>query len=317
LQFSDRLFRFRPNAKAETRYRALPGFGNGTRIVALNIVKPLHTQILASATNSALSAFALRHSVGLGLYRGRNHIENGSGTLFKFGSRYFIATAAHCIKRLDLSNIRIAYCESKYSDRFTLVRKGTLGGEKGDPYDVGYLELDKRVVDCTPAEFLTLDQVTLEHDPVESLVFLFGFPSEIVPKDEVTKQRRFRLRYLGLQTLMAKPDSLPGFVNQDTDLVLMCSEEGVSGHNRKRHLVPNPEGISGGGIWIYNPNLASPLIGAHNARFIGIQKSWSKPQRLVVGNKAISLLRLLWRDYPELREILNQNPWTQRAGIET
>ena len=108
---------------------------------------------------------------------------------------------------------------------------------------------------------------------MESLAFLFGFPSEMVPKDEVIKHRRFRLRYLGLQTVIAKPDSLPAFVNKDTDIVLMYPEEAVSGHNRQRHLVPNPEGISGGGIWVYNPNLASPLIGSHNARFIGIQKS--------------------------------------------
>lgn len=295
----------------------MPGFRNGTRIVALNMENSLDTEILASATNSALSHFVFRHSVGLGLYRSRNYIENGSGTLFKIGSRYFIATAAHCIKRLDLANIRIAYCETKYSDQFTLAKKGTLGGDTGDPYDVGYLELDRRVVERTPAEFLTLDQVALEHDPVESLVFLFGFPSEIVPKDEAIKQRRFRLRYLGLLTLMAKPDLLPDFVNQDTDLVLMYPEEAVSGHKRRRQLVPNPEGISGGGIWIYNPNLASPVIGAHNARFIGIQKSWFEPQRVVIGNKVISFLRLLGRDYPELREMLNQNPGIQRVGIET
>jgi hypothetical protein len=217
--FLTAFFRFRPNAKGRGAIGALPGFGNGTRIVALNIVNLLHTQIIASATNSALSAYALRHSVGLGLYRARNHIENGSGTLLKFESRYFIATAVHCIKWLDLANIRIAYCESKYSDRFTLVRKGTLGGEKGDRHDVGYLELDKRVVHYTLAEFLTLDQVTPEHDAVESLVFLFGFPSEIVPKNEVTKQRRFRLRYLGLQTLMAKPDSIPP---SSTRILISC-----------------------------------------------------------------------------------------------
>lgn len=294
----------------------MPGFKNATRIVALSMENHLDTEILASATNSALSDFALRHSVGLGLYRRRNDIENGSGTLFKIGSRYFIATAAHCIKKLDLASIRIAYRESRYSDRFTLAKKGTLGGEKGNPYDVGYLELDRRVVERTPAEFLTLDQVALEHDR-ESLVFLFGFPSEIVSKDEAIKQRQFRLRYLGLLTFMAKPDSLPAFVNQDTDLVLMYPEKAVSGHKRRHHLVPNPNGISGGGFWIYNPNLASPLIGAHNARFIGIQKSWFEPQRVVIGNKVISFLRLLGRDYPELRDMLNQNPGIQRVGIET
>jgi hypothetical protein len=43
---------------------------------------------------------------------------------------------------------------------------------------------------------------------------------------------------------------------------------------------------------------------------------WFRPQRVVIGNKAISLLGLLGRDYPELKEMLNQNPGIQRAGIE-
>jgi hypothetical protein len=279
---------------------------------------PSHTEksqaILASATNSALSNFALRHSVGLGLYRDRNYIENASGTLFKIESHYFIATAAHCIKRLDLASIRVAYSESKYSDQFTLAKKGTLGGEKNDPYDVGYLELDRRVVERTPAEFLTLDQIGLDYDLEESLVFLFGFPSEIARKNEAIEQRRFRLRSLGLLTLMSQAESWPDCVNHDIDLVLMYPEQAVLGHERRHHSVPHPGGISGGGIWIYNPNLASPLVGAHNARFIGIQKSWFEPHRVAIGNKVISFLRLLARDYPDLRDILNQNASTQRAG---
>ena len=270
--------------------------------------------VLTSATNSALSNFALRHSVGLGLYRGGNYIENASGTLFKIESHYFIATAAHCIKEVDLANIRVAYREGKYSDQFTLAKKGTLGGAKDDPYDVGYLELDRHVVERTPAEFLTIDQIALDYDPAGSLVFLFGFPSEIVPKDEAIKQRRFRLRSLGLLTLMARGDSVPECVDQDVDLVLMYPEQAVLGHERQHHPVPNPEGISGGGIWIYNPNVASPIVGAHSARLIGIQKSWFEPQRIAIGNKVISFLKVLARDYPDLRSTLNLNGRTERAG---
>jgi hypothetical protein len=272
--------------------------------------------ILQSATNSALSNFALRHSVGLGLYRGRNYIENGSGTLFKIESRYFIATAAHCIKGLDLENIRVAYMESKHSAQFILAKKGTLGGERNDPYDVGYLELDSRVAGQTPAEFLTLDQIAFDYDRPDSLVFLFGFPSQIVPKDEATKQRRFGLRSLGLLTLLSKADSAPDCINQDIDLVLMYPAQAVFGPERRQQSVPSPVGISGGGIWIYDPNLASPIVGAHNARFIGIQKSWFESHRVAIGNKVTSFLTLLARDYPDLKDITFRTRLrAQGAGI--
>ena len=58
-------------------------------------------------------------------------------------------------------------------------------------------------------------------------------------------------------------------------------------------------------MWIYDPNLANPLIGVHNACFIGIQKSWFAPQRAAIGNKVINLLRLVADDFLDLKDILN------------
>jgi hypothetical protein len=104
---------------------------------------------------------------------------------------------------------------------------------------------------------------------------------------------------------MAKADSIPSFVNPDIDVVLEYPERAALGHRRQLHSVPHPDGISGGSMWIYHPNLANPIVGVHNARFIGIQKSWFAPQRVAIGNKIITLLRLVARDYPDLRDIVN------------
>ena len=268
--------------------------------------------ILASTTNSALSNFALRHSVGLGLYSGGGRVENASGTLLKIGFHYLIATAAHCIRDIDLTSIRVAYREKNFSDQFTLTRKGALGGAKGDHFDIGYLEVDKSIVEHTPAEFLTLDHIAFGYNPVEALAFLFGFPSKLVPKEEAL-ERRFRLRSLGLLTVVAKGDSIPGVVDRDIDVVLIYPEQGVLGEQRQLHSVPHPEGISGGSMWIYDPNLANPLLGVHNARFIGIQKSWLPSRRIAIGNKVIYLLQLIARDYPDLRDIIEQKIGTAVA----
>ena len=261
--------------------------------------------IQASATNTALSDFALRHSVGLGLYSRGDNPRSASGTLLKIDSHYFIATAAHCIRGIDLADIRVAYREKDYSAQFRLIGKGTLGGARGDPFDVGYLEVDKGVAEHTPAEFLTLNHVAVEYDPAESLAFLFGFPTELIPKGEA-RERRFRLKSLGLLTLLARDEFIPDFVNRDIDVVLIYPEQGVLGEQRQLHSLPDPQGISGGSMWIYYPNVANPLIGVHNAWFIGIQKSRFAPRRAAIGNKVINLLRLVAGDYLDLRDILNQ-----------
>lgn len=185
-----------------------------------------------------------------------------------------------------------------------MVKKGAIGGTEGDPYDVGYLELERSVTVCTSAEFLTIDQIALDYDPTESALFLFGFPSELIPKNEA-KQRRFRLRSLGLLTVAGTGNTVPKRMEASIDIMLAYPEQAPSGAETQGYSAPDPEGVSGGGIWIYNPNLASLVTGSHDARFIGIQKSWFRQKRLVLGNKVISFLRLLARDYPDVRETLN------------
>ena len=99
---------------------------------------------------------------------------------------------------------------------------------------------------------------------------------------------------------------IPDFVDKSRDIVIEYPEQAVHGSGRGRHFVPDPEGISGGGLWIYNPNSDSGVFGSHNARFIGIQKSWFKSQRIAIGNRIIVWLRLLARDYPDLRQAVNE-----------
>ncbi len=259
----------------------------------------------ADNVNSPLYEFALRHSVGLGLYRNKNHIENGSGTLFRIESRYFIATAAHCVQDLSLDKIRVAYRENKYSDKFALLRKGSIGGTNMDRRDVAYLELGRSTADNTPAEFLAIDQIELEYKATDSMGFLFGFPSELVPKDAAL-ERRFRLRALGLWTLLVNEDNdqFPEFADKNTEIVVEYPESGLKSNPEKRHPLPHPEGISGGSIWAYNPDRNSRAVGSHNARLIGIQKSWLKPRRLAIGNKIGCLLKLIADDYPDVRGAL-------------
>jgi hypothetical protein len=260
--------------------------------------------ILLAKTNSALSDFALRHSVGLALYSAKKYPNVASATLLMVGSHLFAATAAHCIKETDLPKIRVAYKQLGDSAHFTLIRKGMLGGLSDDPLDVGYLEIDRSVTEEVPVEFLTLDNLALEYQPEGSLAFLFGFPAALVPPDEA-QRRTFRFRSLGLLTLIATDYGIPDFVNREVDIVLVYPERVTVDEQLDLQSIPNPIGISGGSMWIYDPNLANPLVGVHNARLVGIQKSWFEPKRIAIGNKVINLLRLIARDYPDVKDILN------------
>jgi hypothetical protein len=261
--------------------------------------------ILASQINSAFSNFALRYSVGLALYSGGEYPEVASATLLTIGNHLFALTAAHCIKKMDLAKIRVAYKELDYSVHFGFIGKGLLGGEIGDPFDVGYLEIGQSVTEKVPVEFLTLDRVALDYQLEESIAFLFGFPAKLVHPNEA-QRRTFEFRSLGLLTFIATGNTFQNLINSEIDIALIYPEKGAVGEHLYLQQVPNPKGMSGGSMWIHYPNLANPIAGLHNARLIGIQNSWFERERIAKGNKLIYLLRLIAQDYPELKDILNQ-----------
>ena len=101
-------------------------------------------------------------------------------------------------------------------------------------------------------------------------------------------------------------EMIPDFIDPSINVVLKYPEEGLVGEEEQLQSLPDPGGISGGSMWIYDPNLANPIVGIHNARFIGIQKSWFPPKRIAIGNKVIYLLRLIAQDYPDLRDLLGR-----------
>jgi hypothetical protein len=221
------------------------------------------------------------------------------------GDHFFAVTAAHCIRSTQVTQMRVAYRERDYSSHFAFFKKGTLGGSNDDPVDVGYLEIDHSLTQEIPVEFLTLDHLSIEHEPESSVAFLFGFPAKLIPLDKA-QQRTFVFRPLGLLTLTATQDSIPNFVDSKLNIVLRYPEQGAVGEQSLPLSLPDPHGISGGSIWVYDPNLANPLIGVHNARLVGIQSSWSETKRIAIGNRIVNLLRLLARDYPDIRDILFQ-----------
>lgn len=256
-------------------------------------------EILTSQMNSAFANFLFRRSVGLLLYFKNNQIKTGSGSLVNIGSNYFIFTAAHNILNRDIKDIKIAYRSPEYSSKFQLINMGLIGGGKDDIIDVGYIEIDKSIIDEIGIEFLTVQNISCEYNVVNKLIFLFGFPSEIIPKEDALK-RFFRFKYLSFVTIPLENNKIPININGDVNIVLKYPTNANLGLIKNTPL-PLPYGMSGGSIWILNPTTSERIIGTHNGKFIGIQKSFIKKSGMVIGNKISYLLNLIGNDYPELK----------------
>ncbi len=89
----------------------------------------------------------------------------------------------------------------------------------------------------------------------------------------------------------------------ECDFVFEYIEKGV-GPNGEIIELPAPDGVSGGSIWLLDPNTSVQVLGSHDARWVAIQHSWDSATRQAFGNQVRWFLRLLYRDYPDLRSAL-------------
>ena len=262
------------------------------------------TRLLVINTKKLLARFALRHSVGLALYRNQNP-NAGSGTLLKISNKYFIITAAHCISNLDLKDIKIAYREKSLSERFEIIKMGYKGGSDNDPSDIAYLEIKEPDPKGLPAEFLTLGNLRTNPFYKEKLGYLFGFPSQLIPIEEVF-EGTFRFRSLGLLTIIKDARAYDNIVDPIIDCVFSYPKSGLIGEETNFSESPDPGGLSGGSMWIYEDENSTDIVGSHNAKLVGITKSWIPKQRIIIGNRIIYLLNLLQDDYPELSDEISK-----------
>ena len=257
-------------------------------------------RLLTRQANSEMAAYIRRHSVALGLYSGAEHPEIGSGTCVSVGERFFVATAAHNIHHQSENSISIVHTNQPESERVPISALHWSGGERGQPEDVGLIELEPEVAHSLKRDFLSLDRVSENPPPLEEgWLFLFGFPSQLVPSDRAATGI-YAYSSIGFITLGVPVSQYPDSASRSLDWVLEYPETGEVGWDDRAFPMPDPFGVSGGSIWFLNPNEATPLVGSHNARWVGIQHSWVRSRRLAIGNRISVWLTLVKEHYPGL-----------------
>src|SRR5215210_1122784 len=92
------------------------------------------------------AAFVLHHeyisdrSVALLLHETPDTLHIGSGTCFKIGGRYLIATVAHNVSHLSLAQIEAVPRGADHSDKLSLTAKNHLQSFQGAEVDLAWIE---------------------------------------------------------------------------------------------------------------------------------------------------------------------------------
>jgi len=216
---------------------------------------------------------------------------HGTGMLLQVDNQPIVITAAHVIKDVDPQTIQMITTETPSNIRCSPSSGDLYGGDVSEDPDVGFLRIgDSTSPLLAGKQFLTLDD--LEFFPTglpTDLAILFGMPGT-EHKEPICDVHSF-----GSLTYMTNfPEDLdwsaPG--NRPTLLSIGYEETVEDVFTGQDMCLPDPHGMSGGGLW--RSRLAGAAIWTPaRLKLVGILTEFHETQREVKANRAENLYHLL------------------------
>ena len=227
--------------------------------------------------------------------------SHGTGMLLIVDNQPIVITAAHVIKDFDPRTIQLITTEKPSNVRFAPAAGDLYGGDVSEELDVGFLRIgDSASPLLANKRFLTLED--LEFFPTgltTDLAILFGMPGT------EHKERIRDVHSFGSFTYMTSfPEdmdwSAPG--NRSTLVSIGYDETVEDVFTGQDMLLPDPHGMSGGGLWrawfagatIWTPD---------RMRLVGILTEFNEDRHEVKANRVENLYHLLSHhfDLPEIQ----------------
>jgi hypothetical protein len=237
-----------------------------------------------------------------------------SGVLVSIGEHLFVATAAHAVPSQPGSRLSFVVPQARAIDAGALpiLRCGKI--ESGWP-DVGFLELDPALaLPVLGKEAIDLGHISLRGPGhPECRCLLFGYASEMTRTEQADpSQPNLTFRSMCYCNSPIKPENWPNvssdypasdntvdiFLPFDPEVETWFYEESEGYAN-----LPEPRGISGGGLW-QGTLTKVELWNAEAVRLFGIQSRWNEKKQYVHGWQIIHWLCLLYEHYSDLRPAL-------------
>jgi hypothetical protein len=255
----------------------------------------------------ALAAAVLHHeyisdrSVALLQRETPNTLRIGSGTCFKIGEHYLIATVAHNVSHLSLAQIEAVPRGAYYSDKLTLKAKNHLQSIAGAEVDLAWIEVEASSFESSPElNAFSLDQIAIGFsEEAVTPCFLQGFPGQNVALVNSNAAARPSVESDGLLTLSIPPSVRSVRHQSGVDLAIEYPPHDGS----VDHLpLPEPPGNSGGGIWLIPGFEDGKMWLQSDVKLLAIARRWYKPGREVWGTRIDLWLKLVSKDFEDLRE---------------
>jgi hypothetical protein len=252
------------------------------------------------ASTGLINRYIFDRTVALAIHNDRGIHGHGTGILMLMNGHPIVITAAHVIKNTPPGMIQIISTEAPSNDRFAPDSGELYGGGVNDELDVGFLRLGDSAAPLLDGKrFLTLNDFDIfPHGLTTDLAILYGMPGEL-RKERLPNVHSFRS--FGFMTRFSGDVdwSAPG--HRPTVTLVNYAESVEDSFSSNEVFLPDPHGMSGGGLW--RANFAGAAIWTpERLRLVGIITEYDDEVHEVYANRVENFYHLLSEhfDLPEI-----------------
>jgi hypothetical protein len=238
----------------------------------------------------------------------------GSGTLLDIGDLSFLVTAAHVLDENANTTLYLPGNPLVSMEGRAVKTQAPLENRKSDTIDLAIVRIDRGLIDrVVNVSTISIDQIdpTDTPQPLTSYGFV-GYPSS---QNKPKPKRQLRLSSYILGVLPMAPERYADVgAHPSLHFAGNFDRSQVMNRNSQRVTAPNPEGMSGGGVW----RLGTYADIEHDRaipKLIAVGIEHHADRKLLLGVRAAFVIESLRECFPEIAALLPEPPSNLKINV--
>ena len=255
-------------------------------------------EALSNHVTTAMGQYARRYTAAVVVNFGVDHIEVGSATCVRIGSRFLLATAGHNFDGVsDDSQIRVVPPSGTIDERVPFRARNSTSDRGDSTIDVAWLEIEPDVAANYGLDAVSLDRLKPYEVADNRVLYLAkGFPAALSRVVDLNRLREIHLTSIGYLSI---PSKIP-VKDSSIDLALEYAGTAISSDSNSPIEMAHPKGMSGGGIWTITNHPYAGIWDPNRCQCVAIVRSYDAAKRQLLGVPMQHWMTLVARDFPEL-----------------
>ena len=266
--------------------------------------------MVVNAATPLVNQMLIRRTVTIVWHNDKKPLDHGTGVLLHVGNVPLVITAAHVIRGRPMEELQLVATGQLSNLRSAPENMDLMGGELDNKLDIAFLRLSQECAARMSAEreFISFDDFDVF--PVglpDDLVFLFGMAEVGHKALDLDKHSYGSLTYIDR---ISEDHDWSSAGERPLMLDVPYPETVENSFDRRETELPDPSGMSGGGIW--RVSFKGDGIWTPEPRLVGIITEFDTKARKVEANRLEALLHLLALHFPEADAFMREEIRTMR-----